>query len=847
MADYMSIPKTIQHPASADAYMRHGWALVPIPYGTKGPTRRGWNQREAMLTTAAAIAPGMGIGLAHAYSGTMTVDVDEWDRATRELQIHGIDLQALYDAPDAVVIDSGRPGHGKLLYAMPFGLVLPSKKLVDKRVDDASGKVKSYNYLDLRCGTANGLTVQDVLPPTIHPDTQQPYRWAGRGHWSRLPTIPPALLTLWNTLLEADRSRSISTSEAVNTSWEEIRQALEYISPDCSREEWINTGMALHWAGVQTGQLDAALYLWDEWSQGSESKYPGQRDMMTQWASFREDKQNSVKLGTLFHLAKRGGWVRQLPDASHYFSSTEGEPVAPATPTQVSTSLRPPPPDLDFNLLPGTLTTRSLEVSDSVGCDPLVPLFAGLGAICGVVDARTRLELMPGYKVPPVLWLMTIGDPADKKSPGSRPMLSVLKDLELEDRPRFKKEFLDWEAREASYAAAKKAFLEHAANATTNLSNSPGPVVPDLPPQPVPVKITVSDITSQKLVRSAADRPRGLLCYLDEMNAWVKKVTDRNSGEDRSAWVSSYEAEAYEMDRVGSGSIHAENLAVAIFGNIQPVVFRQAMAAMATDGLLQRFVPAILRSDKTRLGHPIPDFLTHQRQWDNTVRTVFALPPMTYRLSTEAFNEFRTFQAWYEKAKQRERLLRSGDVFMTAFGKIEGLAGRLILVMHLIENPFNPQVDAALVQRVVQMIRRYVIPSLRYAFDGELGGVSSFDQWIADHIIRIADQPNTTLSDIKRSARRQLDGMSVWDQDAKIYQSMWLLEQANWVKRIDDRSGESKHYAAWAINPHLSVVFREHREAVIKARQDQLDDYYSDPEKAPNRVLAYGYDPETME
>lgn len=28
-----------------------------------------------------------------------------------------------------MTIDSGRQGHGKLLYAMPFGLALPSKKV----------------------------------------------------------------------------------------------------------------------------------------------------------------------------------------------------------------------------------------------------------------------------------------------------------------------------------------------------------------------------------------------------------------------------------------------------------------------------------------------------------------------------------------------------------------------------------------------------------------------------------------------------------------------------------------------------------------------------------------------
>ena len=84
------------------------------------------------------------------------------------------------------------------------------------------------------------------------------------------------------------------------------------------------------------------------------------------------------------------------------------------------------------------------------------------------------------------------------------------------------------------------------------------PPLPALPAQPVPLRLRVQDITSQKLVRYAADRPAGFLCYLDEMNSWIRKVCDPRSGEDRSAWVRSYEAKEYAMDRVGAGAIYAD-------------------------------------------------------------------------------------------------------------------------------------------------------------------------------------------------------------------------------------------------------------------------------------------------
>lgn len=831
----MTLPQTVQpHPASIDAYIRHGWSLVPIPAGTKGPRTPGWNLKENALKSQGDLPPGYGIGLAHAYSGTMALDIDNWTATTTLLAEHGIDLQALYDAPDAVVINSGKPGHGKLIYSMPFGAALPSKKILN-------GGIVAY---ELRCATASGLTVQDVLPPSIHPETLKSYTWAGKGHWTRPPTIPQPLLDLWNGMLSQDKERTIATDGAVDASWEEIRQALDHISPDCTRDEWINCGMALHWAGTQTDQLDQALALWNEWSMPS-TKYPGDRGILTQWHSFKTDKASAVKLGTLFHIAKQHGWHRPLPDAASLFSKIE---VPVMEPLDVLDGLRPRAPEMNMELWPTILRQRSQEISESVGCDPLVPLFAGLAAVCGVVDARIRLELMPGFRVPPVLWLMTLGDPADKKSPGSRPMLAPLKAIEAEDRPRFNKEFLDYEGREAAYASAKKSFLEWSASPDAMLGGDAAPLVPEAPVQPVPLKITVSDVTSQKLVRHAAERPRGLLCYLDEMNSWIRKMTDKMSGEDRSAWVVAYESEHYEMDRVGAGSIHAENFAVSIYGNIQPQVFKQNVAALSADGMLQRFVPGILRSNKTKLGHPIPEYMTSSAAWENTLRLIYALPEQTYHLTPEAFNVYREFQAWYEQAKQDERVLDSGTEYMTAFGKLEGLAGRLILLFHIIEEPFTPRVNEKTVQRVIDLIRGYVIPAYRYAL-GEVGGVikDDFDKWLMDYVVQhSSDVSIMTLASIKRSARRPLADKTDWQKDQAIIESMLVLEQAGWAVLVENEPHKKR--MSWAINPELPNMFKSYRESILKAKQRHNDYIYRYAiEKGYERKLVKGYDPDTMD
>jgi hypothetical protein len=784
--------------SSAEMYIKNGWRIVKIAHGTKGPQHKNWNTLDNILEQQPTISDNDGIGLAHAYSGTMAFDIDNLDMTIKMFK-DIVDINTLLNAPDAVIIDSGRPSRSKLIYTMPEGIVLPTKKIVNK----------SYTICELRCGTSNGLTVQDVLPPSIHPLTSKPYQWAGKGDWHNPPQIPKELLDYWDTLIIKESERVIPT-HTVNASWDEIQDALNAINPSCSREDWLAIGMALHWAGHITNKELYAKNMWDTWSSKSEDKYQGKHDINTVWRSFTAKK--GVKLGTFFHIAAKYKWTRKLITADELFSSTKDTPAK--SPLDVINNVSYRPPSIDMRLFPKLLQTRVNEVSEHVGCDPLVPLFAGLSTVCAVMNAESRLELMPGYKVPPILWFMTIGNPADKKTPGSRPMMSILRDIEYEHHDDYRQQLLDWEGIEANWSAAKRAYLTWCADPENMLGNSEAPVVPELPPQPVSLKITVSDITSQKLVRHAAERPRGLLCYLDEMSSWVKKIVGKTSPEDRSTWTVSYEGQSYEMDRVGDGSIYCSNLAVSIYGNIQPKVLSEGLNLLETDGLLQRFIPAVLRPEFTKVGNPVPSFLTSEDQWNNRLRMIFSLPVQDYVLSKTAHKYFREFQHWYEKTKKEEMMINSSDAFMTAFGKLEGTVGRLAFILHLIERPMNNEVNCKSMIRAIEIVKTFIIPSYRYAFEN-LGSDENFEKWFIGHII---SRSSTTvkLHELKRQAAKKING-SDWVVTNKIIEVMGYLEEMNWVKT--NVSTDSSR--TWSINPQLFTVYQEYRDKIIQLNKER--------------------------
>lgn len=180
--------------ASINEYVAHGWYLVELRPADKRPVRAEWNARAVCERTnhevafAERVAAGQAsVGLALAFSGLVAIDIDDIGRARVWLADHGVDLDALMRAPDAVRRESGRPNRTLLLYRS-------DAPLRTRKVAEAG--------IEFLCATAQGLTTQIAIPPSINPKSQQPYHWV--GDWRQPVELPAALRAAWESVGSSD-------------------------------------------------------------------------------------------------------------------------------------------------------------------------------------------------------------------------------------------------------------------------------------------------------------------------------------------------------------------------------------------------------------------------------------------------------------------------------------------------------------------------------------------------------------------------------------------------------------------------------------------------------------------
>ena len=310
-------------------YASLGWHVFPLKPGTKYPgCEHGSSEATTdpeQITRWWTAMPTAGIGMRPAPSGLYVFDMDPrngGEKAFETLQAeHGLLLSP-------VMAQSGRGSGFHMYFAAPDASV---------KYQGNPGGLKGLD------GKHNGFV---VLPPSIHPDTQQPYTWLTSTP-SSTDDIPDAPEFLRKPIISRKPSDRVGSHDDVPL----IKQALEYIDPE-AYDTWYPTLASMkHW-GEHAELEDVAYDICRDWSAQSPKHDDG--EFQWKWESFDSFRKDARTLGSLIADARAGGFLPG-PDPTVCFPAALAAAlpqVAPVEPGAPVPDVPIPLPQLDLSGLP---------------------------------------------------------------------------------------------------------------------------------------------------------------------------------------------------------------------------------------------------------------------------------------------------------------------------------------------------------------------------------------------------------------------------------------------------------------------------------------------------------------
>lgn len=411
----MHEPTTLQW---AEFYIQRGWRLFPVHgasiedgctcgdkmcrnAGKHPANKNGFKgaSSEDFVVRNWFEAGDRNIGLATGKaSGVFALDVDgpEGERTLKALQEeHG-------RLPATLVSSTGRGEHH--FFNVPV-----------ERIPNSTSKLGKG--LDVR---GDGGYV--ILPPSHHRSGAS-YRW--RDSRAEIADAPQWLIDLVAQRDEPAAKVDTSPATADDATIKRIGSALAHLNPDCSYDDWLRVGMAIHAMG---GSFD----LWDEWSACGE-KYDA-KEMPAKWASFSG---SGVAEGTLWRMAEEAGWDN-APSSQVSLTSTAPSPkavaVAPAEPEEEHPLIPASEPRLSFpaSSVPGLIgETVSWILEGANKPQPEVTLLAVLGAVAAVAGRKYESTK---YRTRTNLYLCSVAPSGSGKDAPRKALDELFRDAGLHER-----------------------------------------------------------------------------------------------------------------------------------------------------------------------------------------------------------------------------------------------------------------------------------------------------------------------------------------------------------------------------------------------------------------------------
>lgn len=466
---------------------------------------------------------------------------------------------------------------------------------------------------------------------------------------------------------------------------------------------------------------------------------------------------------------------------------------------------KPLAPLLPKGVLPSIIERFAFGSAEQIGADPAGLAMSAIASCAAVIsdEIKVKPKQHEEWREAARLWVMLIGPPSARKTPCMARATSRIKKMDSAMLHEANRALADWQEDGGRTSGKPK------------------------PPMP---RLRIGDSTTEAAQEVCKESPDGVMMIQDELSGLfgrIDKYGGKGGGADRSFWLEAYGGGQYAVNRIGRGSFLIENLSITILGGIQPEKIKSVIDGADDDGMIQRFIPVVLRPAAREKDAPAPPVA---EEFGDIIELLHALKP------PENFFGKRPLVLSDEARAIREELIDEhrhfvevlegiNSKFSTHVGKYDGLFPRLCVVWHCVEHVANTSassnempdtITGETAARVAKFMREYILGHAR-VFYGSIGNVEVHDEivraiggWILAHNIE-----RFTLRDLTRNVRQ----FRAADDTAQ-ERAVRVLESYGWA----DPDPKKLQHPAWDVpaEVHQKYVQKAEAERVRRADARQL-------------------------
>lgn len=385
---------------------------------------------------------------------------------------------------------------------------------------------------------------------------------------------------------------------------------------------------------------------------------------------------------------------------------------------------RPEAPPLHLEGLLGAPLAAWVRAAAEGKGAPADYVLAGLLAAAGAALGNARWAApWAGWREPPVLWCMLIGNPSAGKSPALDAITRPLAEIERARREAAEPERKAWAEKAEVAKIAEAAWKEVVKAALKEGSEPPAkPADCDPGPEPFAPRLVLNDATIERVGVILERQPRGVLQLRDELAGWLEGMARYSSGSDRPFWLEAYGGRRYSVERMGRDPVTVDRLTVAVLGGIQPDRLRSLLLKADDDGLVARFLP--FWPDPAPITAPGPGadegFIKAvlERLHGLKMPTDEAGTPRPWLIPFEAEAQ-ALLTAFRQSCREWEG--EAEGLLLGFTGKLPGMAVRLALILAHLDMATDrpPEVEAVTaghLARACAFLEDYALPMARRAY-----------------------------------------------------------------------------------------------------------------------------------